>query len=53
MEFVFINDWTIWSFALMSQLIMASFTVLIISGAVFVAAVVYDIVKQVMAKKYN
>ena len=52
MEFVFINDWTIWSFAFMAQLIMAAFTVFIISGAVFVATVVYDIIRQVAAKKY-
>lgn len=53
MEFVFINDWTIWSFAFMMQLIMAAFTILFLSGAVFVAAVVYDVVRQVFAKKYN
>lgn len=52
MEFVFINDWTIWSFAFMAQLIMAAFTVFIISGAIFVATVVYDIIRQVAAKKY-
>ena len=52
MEFVFINDWTIWSFAFMAQLIMAAFTVLVLSGAVFVATIVYDIVRQVVSKKY-
>ena len=53
MEFVFINDWTIWSFAFMAQLIMAALTIVLLSGAVFVASIVYDIVRQILAKKYN
>lgn len=53
MEFIFINDWTIWSFAFMVQLIMLAFTILFISGAVFTATVVYDVVRQVLSKKYT
>jgi hypothetical protein len=50
MEFVFVNDWYIYWFATLTMTIYTLTTFLITVGVVFVSAVVYDIVKQIITK---
>lgn len=50
MEYVFVNDWFIYWFAILTLSIYTIAACMLLSGAVFVATIVYDIYKQVALK---
>ena len=50
MEYVFVNDWFIYWFAILTLSIYTIAACMLLTAAVFVATIVYDIFKQVTLK---
>ena len=50
MEYVFVNDWFVYWFAVTTLTIWTAVSFLVVVGAVFVTTIVYDIYRQVRLK---